>query len=257
MTGRFWSIDQEVGAGNIAAPGRFPGLQNSALGTWSRNRGSLLALAGLLMLAGCGGGTSPAPTAGRAPAPPDVSPSASAGSTSLGSPVLFTSDDGYKYELRASAVEKMPTLAGNTFQPHDAPPGRVFLSVIVQVKNLLTDRGEPFAPTGFYLHIPQTSVAAFDGIQCAPGLAPTATCEISTVPNMMYPVAAPIVGNVELPPAGQSSPEFVQLVLAEGGAYGGALAVAESAPVEQLRLFVEKGLPYTDVPPPTAIPLGL
>lgn len=231
---------------------------SSASGQW------IIGLCGLTVVATACGSTTSGTTPSASPmvsGSPSSSPTASGGSTSLGSMVLVTDQSGYKYELRASAVQKTPTLTSSSGQPSDAPPGRVFLTFIVQVKNPLTDRGEPFdLANRFYLDIPQTSISAFDPIQCSPAPTPTATCEIYTEVNMMYPVAAPLTGNLELPPAGQALPEFVQFVVWGSGSFSANSpppSVVEAAPVEQLRLHVAVGSsPYSDAPPPIPIPLG-
>jgi hypothetical protein len=123
---------------------------------------------------------------------------------------MITDPQGYKFEVQASAINKKPTLLSSTGRPSDAPPGQVFLTVEVQVKNPLTDRGEPLTlanhdGSNFYLTLPRTSLSAFglgsDPGSLCPELTPTPNCAVMARVNFMYPDDN-LFGRVELTAAG-------------------------------------------------------
>jgi hypothetical protein len=224
-----------------------------------------LPLVGLLLivaavgLSGCGGvnsAGSATPPAPQSPAPPAASASANVGSTALGAPVMITDPQGYKFEIRASVMHTTPALTSSTGQTSDAPPGQVFLTVDVQVKNPLTDRGEPLTlathdGSFFFLSLPRTSSSAF-GLGGDPGslcqeLTPMPNCEVMAKVSSMSPTDN-LVGPVQLAAAGvPGPPEVVQLMF--------PVPVLESAPVGQLTLSVSFSL-QVDATNSTPIPLG-
>jgi hypothetical protein len=157
--------------------------------------------------------------------------------------VTVTSPAGYRYELVASSLRRVTTANFNG-QSQDAPPGKTFVTVDVEVKNPLTDRQEPLDPlaasgspnTAFSLAFPTTSLSAFgiSGYATATGDKPE--CKDGTPPEycLLIGGTAALVdssgGPVQLQPGANVS-TVVHVVSSS--------SYPESAPLEKIALFVQ------------------
>lgn len=201
--------------------------------------GAIGAAALAAILSGCSTGGSPTSTSSSASA---AAASAGSPSTSVGISTTIRTPEGYQYDLQAYSARATVTVTVNG-QAQTAPPGKTYLAVDVQVRNLVAGRPEPLGPvasstsTALRLALPKESLAAFGlnpadtQFTCLVDLAPAPTCVLITGTAVASVTPQNASGTpVQLQP-GAVGTKVVHLV--------SSFAVPEAAPLGNVTLFFE------------------